>query len=147
MCVYIDFIDLNKAWPKKPYPLPNIHKLVDNSSTYQLLSFLDIIFGYNQIKMKKEEEENTAFITEYDIYYAVMPFELKNAKVTYQKMMEKHFKNKLEKKIVVYVDDMVVKSTSLEKHLTDMEEIFKVHRKNNMRLNPTNKYVFNVQAR
>jgi len=61
MCVY--YIGLNRACPKDAYPLPNIDKLVDNSSGYKLLSFMDAYSGYNQIHMAKDNEEKTAFMT------------------------------------------------------------------------------------
>jgi len=62
MCV--DYTDLNRAFPKYAYPLPNIDKLVDNSSGYKLLSFMDAYSGYNQIPMAKDDEEKTTFMTE-----------------------------------------------------------------------------------
>lgn len=52
MCV--DYTDLNKTCPKDPFPLQNIDKLVDDSSSYQLLSFMDAYPGYNQIPMFHE---------------------------------------------------------------------------------------------
>ena len=51
MC--IDYIDLNRACPKDAYPLPNIDKLVDNSSDFKLLSSMDAYSSYNQIPMEK----------------------------------------------------------------------------------------------
>ncbi|GAU45610.1 hypothetical protein TSUD_301880 [Trifolium subterraneum] len=62
MCV--DYTDLNRACPKDAYPLPNIDKLVDNSSGFKLLSFMDAYSGYNQIKMAEIDKKKTAFMTE-----------------------------------------------------------------------------------
>ena len=85
MCV--DFTDLNKACPKDSYPLPSINALVDSASGCKLLSFLDAFSGYNQIKMHPMDEEKTAFMTERSCYcYNVMPFGLKNAGATYQRL-------------------------------------------------------------
>ena len=67
MCV--DYTDLNRAFPKDAYPLPNIDKLVDNSSDYNLLSFMDAYFGYNQIPMAEEDKKKTTFMTESGNYY------------------------------------------------------------------------------
>jgi hypothetical protein len=76
MCV--DFIDLNKARPKDSFPLPRIDALVDSTSRYKLLSFMDAFSGYNQILMHQEDREKTAFITDRGLYcYKVMPFGLK----------------------------------------------------------------------
>ena len=83
MCT--DYNDLNKACPKDVYPLPNIDKLVDGASGFQVLSFLDTYFRYNQIRMYTQDKEKTTFISEdVNFCYRVMPFSLKNAGATYQ---------------------------------------------------------------
>ena len=61
MCV--DFTDLNKVFPKDSYPLPRIDQLVDSTAGHRLLGFMDAFSGYNQIKMDKEDQEKTSFIT------------------------------------------------------------------------------------
>jgi hypothetical protein len=64
------------------------------------LSFLDTYFGYNQIKLKKEDKEKTAFITPYGIFcYQVMPFGLKNAGATYQWMMQNFLRSQIGRNI------------------------------------------------
>ena len=90
MCV--DFTDLNKAYPKDAYLLPSIDKLVDGASKVKFLNFTDAYSGYNQISIHPLNDEKTAFITKNVNYcYKVMPFRLKNAKATYQKLMKKVF--------------------------------------------------------
>nr|KYP65489.1 Transposon Ty3-I Gag-Pol polyprotein [Cajanus cajan] len=90
MCV--DYTDLNKACPKDLYPLPSIDRLVDGASGHALLSFLDAYSGYNQIMMYPPDEVHTSFITDHaNYYYQVMPFGLKNAGPTYQRLMDKVF--------------------------------------------------------
>ena len=61
MC--IDFIDLNNACPKDSFPLPRIDQLVDSTADHELLTFMDAFSGYNQILMKEEDWEKTAFVT------------------------------------------------------------------------------------
>ena len=61
--MYVDYNDLKKACPKDPYPLPSIDGLVDASSNFRFLFFMDAYSGYNQIPMHQLDEENTAFIT------------------------------------------------------------------------------------
>ena len=61
MCV--DFTDLNRACSKDSYPLPRIDTLVDSTARHKLLSFMDAFSGYNQIKMKEEDQEKTSFVT------------------------------------------------------------------------------------
>ena len=84
MCV--DYTDLNKACPKDEYPLPRIDQIVDSTSRYELLCFLDAYSGYHQISMCIDDEKKTAFVTPFGVYcYIKMPFGLKNAGSTYQK--------------------------------------------------------------
>ena len=61
MCV--DFMDLNKAYPKDSYPLPRIDTLVNSTARHQLLSFMDAFLGYNWIKMEEADQEKTSFVT------------------------------------------------------------------------------------
>nr|XP_025647386.1 uncharacterized protein LOC112742363 [Arachis hypogaea] len=144
MCV--DFTDLNKACPKDFYPLPSIDCLVDNASSFEKLSFMDAYYGYNQIQNHPSDQNKTTFITEYGNYcYKVMPFGLKNAGTTYQRLMEKVFAKQIGRNIEVYVDDMVAKTKIGNNHLDDLIEIFGQLRKYNMRLNPE-KCAFGIQS-
>nr|KYP61330.1 Transposon Ty3-I Gag-Pol polyprotein [Cajanus cajan] len=142
MCT--DYTSLNKACPKDAYPLSNIDRLVDGASGHNVLTFLDAYSGYNQIRMHPRDEEKTAFITDSANYcYRVMPFGLKNAGATYQRLMDKIFRHQLGKNMEVYVDDMVVKSGNLDKHVADLAEEFQQLRKHDMRLNPE-KCIFGI---
>ncbi|CAJ2637852.1 unnamed protein product [Trifolium pratense] len=144
MCV--DYTDLNRACPKDAYPLPNIDKLVDNSSGFKLLSFMDAYSGYNQIKMAEIDKKKTAFMTESGNYcYNVMPFGLKNAGATYQRMMNKVFNNEIGDMLEVYMDDMIVKSEKEVDHTAHLKKVFDQARKYNMRFNPE-KCTFGVKA-
>ena len=86
MC--IDFTDLNSACPKDSFPLPRIDQLVDSTAGHKLLTFVDAFSEYNQIQMTEEDQEKTAFNTSQRLYYyRVMPFGLKNAGATYQRLV------------------------------------------------------------
>nr|KYP38466.1 Transposon Ty3-G Gag-Pol polyprotein [Cajanus cajan] len=142
MCT--DYTDLNKACPKDAYPLPNIDRLVDGAAGHKFLTFLDAYSGYNQIRMYPRDEDKTTFVTESTNYcYQVMPFDLKNAGATYQRLMDKIFGNQIGRNMEVYVDDMFVKSADTLAHVTDLVEVFRALRKHQMRLNP-DKCVFGV---
>ena len=78
--------------PKDSYPLPRIDTLVDSITRHQLLSFMDAFLGYNQIKMEEANQEKTSFVTSHGLFcYKVMLFGLKNARATYQRLMNKMF--------------------------------------------------------
>ena len=90
--VCVDFTDLNKACPKDPFPMPWIDQLVDVTVGHPRMSFLDVFQGYHQIPLALDDQEKTAFVTPIGNYhYKVMPFGLKNAGSTYQRMMTKMF--------------------------------------------------------
>nr|GFA82958.1 reverse transcriptase domain-containing protein [Tanacetum cinerariifolium] len=109
MCV--DFTDLNKAYPQDCYPLPEIDWNVESLCRYPFKCFLDAYKGYHQIQMAVADEEKTAFHTGQGVYcYTKMAFYLKNAGATYQRLMDKAFKNQMGRNIEVYVDDLVIKS-------------------------------------
>lgn len=140
------FIDLNKVCPKDTYPLPNIIGLVDGVSGYEVLSFLDAYSGYNQIPMYWSDREKTTFIMERSNYcYDVRLFGLKNVGATYQRLMDKVFQNQIGKRMEVYVDDMFIRSRSVEEHVLDLEEVLRQERKFGMRLNPS-KCTFGISA-
>ena len=98
MCV--DFMDLNKACPKDNYPLPRVDVLVDSTAQHQLLSFMDAFSGYNLIRMDEANQEKTSFVTNQGLFcYKVMPFSLKNAGATYQRLMNKMFANQIGRNV------------------------------------------------
>ncbi|XP_057418949.1 uncharacterized protein LOC130713175 [Lotus japonicus] len=144
MCT--DYTSLNKVCPKDSYPLPNVDKLVDGASGNELLSLMDAYSGYNQIRMHPSDEESTTFMTNQVNYcYKTMPFGLKNAGATYQRLMDKIFSEQVGRNMEVYVDDMIVKSTKSEDHGGDLKEAFAQLRKYQMKLNPE-KCSFGIQG-
>ena len=134
--MYIDFTDLNKACPKNPFPMPKIDQLADATVGHPRMSFLDVFQGYHQIPLALDDQEKTAFVTLIGNYhYKVMPFGLKNAGSTYQRMMTKMFKSQLGKNIEIYIDDMVVKSKMVSEYLGDLRTIFEILRNQKLHLN------------
>ena len=85
-----------------------------------------------------DDQEKTDFLTPTENYhYKVMPFEFKNARSTYQRMITRMFESQLGKNIEVYIDDMVVKSKLESKHIDDLGNIFEILRKHKLRLSAT----------
>ncbi|GJX84596.1 reverse transcriptase domain-containing protein [Tanacetum coccineum] len=143
MCV--DFKDLNKACPKDGYPLPEIDWKVESLCGYPFKCFLNAYKGYHQIKIAKEDEKKTTFITSQGIFcYSKMTFGLKNAGATYQRLVDKAFQKQIGRNLEVYVDDLVIKSRSEQEIIRGIEETFKTLREINMKLNPK-KYTFGIE--
>ncbi|XP_073035211.1 uncharacterized protein [Primulina eburnea] len=144
MCV--DFRDLNKACPKDCHPLPRIDQLVDSTSGYELLCFMDAYQGYHQIPLAREDQEKVSFITSGGTFcYVVMPFGLKNAGATYQRLMDRIFTKQAGRNVEVYVDDILVKSRTHNELIPDLEETFSTLREYGVRLNPA-KCTFGVKS-
>ena len=145
MCM--DFRDLNKAFPKDDYLLSHINVLMDNMAGSALMSFMDDFSRYNQIKMAHKDMTKTTFTTEWGIYcYMVMPFGLKNARVTYQRMATALLHDMTHNEIEVYVDDMIMKSKDRKGHIINLRKFFERIKKYRLRLNPQ-KCTFGVIAR
>ena len=141
-----DYMDLNDACPKDSFPLPRIDQIVDASVGHGMLSFLDAFSRYHQIPMHSPDAEKTSFITPHGLYcYNVMPFSLKNAGVTYQRLVTNMFHPLLGSTMEVYIDDMLVKSKQCPDHVAHLQQTFDHLREYGMKLNPL-KCAFGVSA-
>ena len=105
--------------------MPRIDQLVDSTVGHKLLTFMNTFSRYNQIKVAEEDQEKTAFIISQGLYcYKIMPFGLKNARATYQRLVNKMFNKQIGRNIEVYVDDMLIKSKEELTHLDDLKKTF-----------------------
>ena len=88
---------------------------------------MDTFQGYHQIALAAKNQEKTAFISpDANYHYIVMPFGLKNVRVTYQRMMTRMFRDEIGCTVEVYIADMVVKSKQEIQHIGDLKEEFEV---------------------
>ena len=144
--VCIDYTNLNNACLKDSFPLSHIDQIVDSTIEQELLSFLDAFSEYHQIPMVLVDEEKTAFITSHELYcYKVMPFKLKNADATYQRLITKIFRPLVGRTVKVYIDDIMIKSKNREDHMHHLQEVFHLLRRYDMKLNPS-KCAFSVSV-
>ena len=96
--------------------------------------------------MGEEDQEKTSFVTSQGLYcYKVMPFGLRNERVTYQRLVNHMFSHQIGRNVEVYIDDMPVKRKDEANHLDDLKETFSTVHKYNMKLNPA-KCVFVVAS-
>ena len=144
--VCMDYTDLNEACPKDSFPLHQIDEIVDASTWHGMLSFMDAFSGYHQIPIHLPDAVKTTFITPHGLYYYnVMPFGLKNARVTYQRLVIKIFRPLMGKTMEVYIDDMLDKSKERPDHMKNLQETFELLRTYDMKLNPL-KCAFGVSS-
>jgi hypothetical protein len=123
--ICVDFTDLNKACRKDVFPFEMVDKIVDDAANSEMLSLLDMFSGYHQIRVRKEDEEKTSFITPFGRFCFVRVTEvLKNAGCTFSRMIAIVLHPQLRRNILAYVDDIVVQSVQRRDHISDLAETF-----------------------
>jgi hypothetical protein len=113
----VDCRPLNAVSIKNKYPVPCIDILFDQLAGAQVFSKIDLRSGYHQIKIHAEDIPKTAFTTRYRLYeYLVMSFELTNAPAHFMYLMNSVFMLELDQFVIVFIDDILVYSKSMEEH-------------------------------
>jgi hypothetical protein len=115
MCV--DYRSLNEVTIKNKYPLPRIDDLFDQLKGAKYFSKVDLRSGYHQLKIRESDIPKTAFVTRYGQYeFTVMSFGLTNALAYFMNLMDKVSMEELDKFVVVFIDDILFYSKSVEEH-------------------------------
>ncbi|XP_019184593.1 PREDICTED: uncharacterized protein LOC109179543 [Ipomoea nil] len=129
----IDYRALNGITIKNKFPIPLIEDLFSELAHAKVFTKLDLRAGYHQVRMKEDEEYKTAFRTHQGLYeFKVTPFGLTNAPATFQALMNLVFKPLIRKTVLVFFDDILVYSPTLQKHWEHLKEILRIMRDNKL---------------
>jgi hypothetical protein len=117
LCLCVDYRPLNAVTIKNKYPLPCIDILFNQLVGAQVFSKIDLCSGYHEIKIRAEDMPKTTFSMRYNIYeYLVMSFGLTNALTHFMYFMNSVFMSELDKFVMVFIDDILVYSKSMEEY-------------------------------
>ena len=129
----IDYRELNKLTIKNKYPLPRIEDLFDQLKGARYFSKIDLRSGYYQMRVKDADVPKTAFRTRYGHYeFLVMPFGLTNAPAAFMDLMNRVFIPYLDRFVVVFIDDILVYSKSMEEHDHHLRTVFQTLKENQL---------------
>lgn len=122
MCV--DYRPLNGKTRKDAFPLPRIEESLDALSGARWFSTIDLASGYNQVPVLEKDRPKTAFCTPFGLFeFNRMPFGLCNAPSTFQRLMQRMFGDQQGQSLLLYLDDIVIYSSSVEQHLQRLEMV------------------------
>jgi Reverse transcriptase (RNA-dependent DNA polymerase) len=137
MCV--DYRALNQLTVKNCYPLPRLDDIFDKLRHAQFFSKIDLRSGYHQIRLDPDSVPLTAFRTKYGLYeFLVLPFGLTNAPAIFMSLMNDVFRDCLDRFVMVYLDDILIYSSTYEGHIDHLRHALVLLRKNSLFANMSN---------
>lgn len=133
--IVVDYRKLNNVTIDDKFPIPNIDSILDKLGRAMYFTTLDLAKGYHQVEIAEQDIKKTAFSTDNGHYeFTRMPFGLKNAPSTFQRLMNSVLKEYIGKICYVYLDDVIIFSTSKEEHFDSIQKILKRFQEANLKV-------------
>lgn len=145
----MDYRELNKKTIKDAYPLPRIDETLDVLHGAKYFSSIDLAQGYHQVAMDEESIEKKAFrVGTGGLYeYIRMPFGLCNSPATFQRLMEAYFSEENFEILLLYLDDIIVFSNTVDEHLRRLDIVFTKLKSHRLKMKPTKCRFFNTSVK
>lgn len=145
----VDYRALNSKTVKDAYPLPRIEDSLDILNGAKYFSSIDLIQGYHQVAVREEDIPKTAFrVGTGGLYeYVRMPFGLCNSPATFQRLMEACLGDENFNILVLYLDDILVFSRTIEEHIDRLDQVFMKLKSNGLKIKPTKCHFFQKEIR
>lgn len=135
--IVIDYRKLNDMTIEDRFPMPNIEDIFDKLGNCQYFSTIDLAKGFHQVEMDPDDIHKTAFSTANGHYeFLRMPFGLRNAPATFQRLINNILREFIGKICLVYLDDILVFSTSIEEHMESLSKVLKCLENANLKIQP-----------
>lgn len=143
----VDYRQLNAKTRRDAYPLPRIEESLDALSGARWFSTLDLASGYNQVPMVEQDKSKTAFCTPFGLFeFNRMAFGLCNAPGTFQRLMERMFGDCRYQSVLLYLDDVIVFSATVQQHLERLREVFSRLQKQGLKVKLSKCHFFQHQV-
>ena len=131
------FVKVNKVTKVDSFPMPLVADALDSLAGASVFSVLDLKSGFWQIQMQEDSKQKTAFATHNGLYeFLTMPFGLVNSGASFQRLVGHILKGLKYRFALIYIDDIIIFSQSVDEHLVHLGEVFRRLRDANVKLNP-----------
>ena len=143
----IDYRQLNKVTIRDAFPIPRIEETVEALAGAKIFSTLDLAAGYHQIEVEGGDQHKTAFSTPFGHFeWKRLPMGLSNSPSTFQRFMERILGDRIFNTLLVYLDDIIVFSKTVEEHMGRLEELFARMREYGMKFKPKKCQLFEEEV-
>jgi len=144
----VDYRALNSITVKNSHALPRIDDLLDKIQGAQYFSSMDLLQGFYQLPLKESDRPKTAFKTVFGHYqFRVVSMGLSNAPSVFQRIMNQIFHKQLNKSVLIYLDDILIFSKTLEEHLQHIESVLQTIRDNHLSVKTSKCHFFRQELK